>query len=189
MAADASEPAAATPAVGAFDLFLAFAEMGLSGFGGVLPFAYRTLVERRRWVSPADFAQLIALGQVLPGPTICNVSVMVGYRHAGIRGSFAALAGVIGVPMGIVLALGTAYQRFRDIPAVHRAIVGMSAVAAGLILATALKMAQAIPRRVIPILCAVIAFVGVGLVRWPLIGVIAALAPLSIVLAWMRDDA
>lgn len=176
-------PAPKTP----LDLFLAFSELGLSGFGGVLPFAYRTLVERRRWLSPADFARVLALGQVLPGPTICNVAVMVGYRNAGLAGALASLGGILAMPMAIVLGLGIAYQRFGDLPVVRRALLGMSAVAAGLVLATAVKMARAVPRRCIPVLCAALAFAGVGLARWPLISVIAALAPPSILLAWRAE--
>src|SRR5207248_6319735 len=87
-------------------LFVAFSEMALSGFGGVLPFAYRALVERRRWLTPEAFAKLLAFSQVMPGPTICNLSVMFGYRAGGIAGSASALGGMIAAPMAIVLGLG-----------------------------------------------------------------------------------
>jgi chromate transporter len=170
------------------ELFVAFSEMALSGFGGVLPFAYRALVERRNWVSREEFARLLALGQVLPGPTICNIAVMFGYRSSGVSGAAAALAGMIALPITIVLSLGVAYKRFGDVPAVHRALVGMSAVAAGLILATAIKMARAVPRRLLPIVLSVLAFAGVGIARWPLIAVIAVLGPVAIFVAWKEGD-
>jgi chromate transporter len=181
-------PGADIARIAPLELFLAFSEMALSGFGGVLPFAYRAMVERRKWVTREEFARLLALGQVLPGPTICNIAVMFGYRSAGISGAAASLAGMIALPIAIVLSLGVAYRRFGDVPAVHRALVGMSAVAAGLILATAIKMARAVPRRALPIVLAVLAFAGVGIVRWSLIAVVAVLGPVAIFVAWKEGD-
>jgi chromate transporter len=184
----ADAPADVAPArIPPLELFLAFSDMALSGFGGVLPFAYRALVERRRWLSREEFARLLALGQVMPGPTICNMSVMFGYRSAGVAGAAASLAGMIALPIVIVLGLGVAYQRFGELPIVHRALSGMSAVAAGLVIATAIKMARAVPRRIPPVSMAVLAFVGVGLVRLPLIAVICVLAPVASLLAWRSD--
>jgi len=165
-------------------LFIAFSQMALSGFGGVLPFAYRALVERRRWLSAEEFPKLLALSQVMPGPTICNLSVMFGYRSAGLTGAAAALGGMIALPIAIVLALGIGYQQFGDLPPVRRALAGMSAVAAGLIVATAVKMARTVPRRVFPISLLMLAFVGVGLMRFPLIAVIVLVAPIAVLLAW-----
>jgi chromate transporter len=166
------------------ELFIAFSEMALSGFGGVLPFAYRAMVERRPWLSGEEFAKLLALSQVMPGPTICNLSVMFGYRSAGLPGAAAALGGMIALPVAIVLALGIGYQHFGELPPVRRALAGMSAVAAGLIVATAVKMARTVPRRVFPISLLMLAFVGVGLMRFPLIAVIVLVAPIGVLLAW-----
>ena len=172
------------PKISPFALFIAFSQMALSGFGGVLPFAYRALVERRRWLTPEAFAKLLAFSQVMPGPTICNLSVMFGYRAGGIAGSASALGGMIAAPMAIVLGLGVAWHEFGGLPPVRRALTGMSAVVAGLILATAMKMARAVPRHVLPVCLSVVAFVGVGLLRFPLIAVIACVAPVGILLAW-----
>ena len=91
-------------------------------------------------MAPEDFAKLLAVSQVMPGPTICNLSVMFGYRAAGIGGSAAALGGMIALPMAIVLGLGVAWHEFGALPPWRRALTGMSAVVAGLILATAMKM-------------------------------------------------
>ena len=172
------------PKISPLALFLAFSELALSGFGGVLPFAYRTLVERRRWLTSEDFAKLLAFSQVMPGPTVCNLSVMFGYRSAGIGGSAAALGGMIGLPIAIVLTLGIAWHEFGGLPPVRRALTGMSAVVAGLILATAMKMSRAVPRHAIPISLSVVAFVGVGLMRFPLLAVVVFVAPVGILLAW-----
>ena len=165
-------------------LFLAFSEMALSGFGGVLPFAYRSLVERRRWLTAEEFTKLLAVSQVMPGPTICNLSVMFGYRAAGIRGSAVALGGMIALPMAIVLGLGVAWHEFGALPPVRRALTGMSAVVAGLVLATAMKMSRAVPRQAVPVSLSVVAFLGVGLMRFPLFAVIAFVGPIGILLAW-----
>ena len=172
------------PKISPLTLFLAFSEMALSGFGGVLPFAYRHLVERRRWLTPEDFTKLLAASQVMPGPTICNLSVMFGYRAAGIRGSLAALGGMVMLPMAIVLGLGVAWHELGALPAVRKALTGMSAAVAGLILATAMKMSRAVPRHAVPVSLSVVAFLGVGLMRFPLFAVIAFVGPIGILLAW-----
>ena len=185
----AAAPIAVAPErIAPLELFLAFSEMALSGFGGVLPFAYRAMVERRRWVDREEFARLLAVAQVMPGPTICNLAVMFGYRRSGLTGAAASLAGMVAMPFAIVLGLGLAYQRFGEVPAVRRALVGMSSVAAGLILATAIKMARAVRPRVVPICLAALAFVGVGVIRFSLIAVIAVLAPAAVLFSWKSDD-
>lgn len=126
--------------IGPMRLFSAFSNLSLSGFGGVLPFAYRALVEKRAWLDPREFASLLAIAQVMPGPTICNLSVMIGQRHAGFAGACAALAGMVLGPSCVVIALGIGWQRYGELSAVKHALGGMSAVAIGLILATAVKM-------------------------------------------------
>ena len=127
-------------AIGPGRLFIAFSSLSLSGFGGVLPFAYRALVEKRRWLEAREFASLLAIAQVMPGPTICNLSVMIGQRHAGFAGASAALAGMVLGPSCIVIALGIGWQHYGELHAIKHALGGMSAVAIGLILATAVKM-------------------------------------------------
>src|SRR5256885_12250321 len=101
--------------------------MALSGFGGVLPFAYRHLVERRRWLTPEDFTKLLAASQVMPGPTICNLSVMFGYRSAGTRGAAMALGGMIAPPMALIFALGLAWDQFGPPSSGGPALTGKSA--------------------------------------------------------------
>ena len=167
--------------------------MALSGFGGVLPFAYRHIVERRKWHTPAEFAEMLAWGQVLPGPTICNVSLMIGWKRAGFAGALAALAGMLAAPMVVVVAAGALYQHFDQVLVVQRALRGMSAVAAGLILATAIKMGIGLFDRPLPkaavmlkVAFIVAAFIGVGLAHWPMIAVVGALGTLSTALAVRR---
>ncbi len=175
-------------------MFLAFSQIALSGFGGVLPFAYRHIVERRRWHTPAEFAEMLAWGQVLPGPTICNVSLMIGWKRGRLTGALAALAGMVAAPMVVVLAAGALYQHFDRVLVVQRALRGMSAVAAGLILATAIKMGIGLFERRSPMAAQamkvgfiVAAFVGVGLAHWPMVAVVGVLGTVSTALAaWRR---
>ena len=181
----------ATPAT----LFVAFSQMALSGFGGVMPFAYRAIVERRRWYTPAEFAEMVAFGQVLPGPSICNVAVMIGWKQCGLAGALAELAGMLLGPSVAVVLLGALYDRFEHVPRVAHALGGMSAVAAGLIIATAINMGiglfrdRATPRAIpgVQATLLALAFVAVGVVHWPMLMVIGALGPIGILLAWWRS--
>jgi chromate transporter len=174
-------------------LFLAFSQMALMGFGGVLPFAYRTLVEKRQWLPDRDFSQYLAFSQMLPGPTICNMSILVGWRFNGLPGAIASFAGMLVGPMVVVIALGLVYASVATNPVVRQALAGMSAVAAGLVIATAVKMAIGLvkgerrPANIaIAAVFALLAFVGVGLLRWPLILVALGLAPVAIASAWLQ---
>lgn len=172
------------------ELFTAFTWLALQGFGGVLAVAQRELCERRRWLTREQFIEILAIGQVLPGPNICNVALMVGDRFFGWRGAFAALAGMMTVPLVIVLALTILYAEFAAYPAVSGALRGMGAVSAGLIAGTGLKLAGSL--RLSPLgvpLCATLAglaFVAVALLRWPLVWVLAVLGALAWALAWWR---
>ena len=120
------------------EIFRVFNRLALQGFGGVLPVAQHHLVERERWLGKEEFVELLSIGQVLPGPNIVNLALMFGDRFFGWRGALAALAGMLLVPMALVLAAASLYARFAAVPAVAGALRGMGAVAAGLVLATAL---------------------------------------------------
>ena len=172
------------------DLFRVFTRLALQGFGGVLPIAYRELVERERWLSPQQFVDLLTIGQVLPGPNIINLSIILGDRHFGWRGALAATVGLLLVPLLIVLALATVHQRFADQPQVAGALRGMGAVAAGLVMATALKLARTLQHNPLglPTCLALGAAMGVmvGLLRWPMVWVVLGLGSLGITLASWR---
>ena len=170
--------------VGPFELFLAFSHLALSGFGGVLPWAHRTLVERKGWLTQREFVETLALGQLLPGPNIGNMAVMIGYRFAGCRGAAAAFIGLVGGPFLIMIALGLAYQIYGTLPLVQHALSGMSAVAAGLVLATGLKMTGTQKPHWRPWLFTAMALAGVGVLRWPMLAVVGGLAPFAIAAAW-----
>lgn len=175
--------------VGCWSLFKVFSHMALQGFGGVLPFAYRHLVERTQWLTAAEFGQLLSIAQLLPGPTVCNLSVMVGQRYAGVAGGFSALAGLLLGPFFIVIGLGVAYQELSSHPVFASAMRGMAAAASGLILATALKLAVGMlrgtpqgARRAVQLALLVAAFVGLGVARFGLLAVVGTLVPIGFLL-------
>lgn len=121
-------------------LLLAFNRLALQGFGGVLAVAQVELVERRGWLSKTEFLELLSVAQVLPGPNIVNLALMYGDRCFGLRGAFAAAAGLMALPLVIVLGLAALYAEFARLPVVSGALRGMGIVAAGLVVATALKL-------------------------------------------------
>jgi chromate transporter len=169
------------------ELFRVFNGLALRGFGGVLPFAQRAIVEERRWLTPQAFAEALSLAQVLPGPNICNLALMIGDRFFGLRGAFAALAGMMAAPMAIVIALAALYGHYATEPVVVRALEGMAAVSAGLVIAMALKLAGTLRGRgVAAWVFAALAFVAVGPLRWPLLPVLAGTGAVAMALAWRR---
>lgn len=168
------------------EIFFTFARIGLSGFGGVLFWMRRVLVQEKRWLDDAELLEGLAVGQILPGPNVYNLSFMVGYRFAGARGGFAAVAGLLAGPIVILVCLGLLYRAYSSVPLLQGALGGMAAVAAGLLLSSAVSMAAALPRRFLPWLFMALAFAAVGVMRWPLLYVVAVLAPFAIGLAWRR---
>jgi chromate transporter len=174
--------------VSSFELFLAFSRISLSSFGGAIFWARRQLVERQRWLTEREFVDVLAIGQLLPGPNVLNLTVMVGYRFAGWTGAAAAASGFLAWPCLVVIGMGVLYQRYGALPQVQQALAGMSIVAAALLLSTAIKLATALPRRWRPCLFGALAFIGVGVMRWPLLWVIGALAPWAVFAAWKEAE-
>ena len=172
------------------ELFWACNALALQGFGGVLAVAQRELVERRRWLTREQFLELMSISQILPGPNIVNLGLMLGDRWFGLRGAMAALAGLLCVPLLIVLGLAALYSEFAHWPAVAGALRGMGAVAAGLVMATAMKLSSALQSNVLGVpLClgvAGLAFVAIAWLRWPLIGVLVVLGGGASALAWHK---
>jgi len=176
-------PAAPAPELG--ELFVAFAKMSLAGFGGVLVWARRAIVEQHRWMTADEFNETFALCHFLPGPNIVNLSVVFGARFRGIPGAIAAFTGLIGPPVVIVTALAILYARFGEIDALRRTLAGVSYAAVGLLFAVSFKMLLPLLRKRDPLALALLAgvFVAVGVARWPLPWVLAAAVPLSIALS------
>ena len=170
-------------------LFLVFTRLAMQGFGGVLPVAQRELVERERWLTRQQFVELLAVAQVLPGPNVVNLSLMVGDRAFGWRGALAALAGMLLGPLAVVIALAALYQHWGQHPRVAGALRGMGAVAAGLILATGVKLLGGLRGNALGLSRALV-FTGLTvalmLAHVPLLWVLAGLGAVSGAWAWRR---
>ncbi len=163
---------------------MGFFGVGIIGFGGVLPLARRMIVEQRRWMGAAEFTDLLALCQFLPGGNILNLSVAIGLRFGGLVGALAAITGLMAAPVVIVVLMGMVYARYQDLPLVRGLFAGLAAAAAGLIVATSIKIATPLRRRPLGIGVAVVCFVAIALARLPLLTVMAVMAPVSIAMAW-----
>ncbi|RTL47883.1 MAG: chromate transporter [Bradyrhizobiaceae bacterium] len=177
----------AAPPPGLFELFVAFAKMSLAGFGGVLVWARRAIVEKHRWMTPDEFNEAFALCHFLPGPNIVNLSVVFGARFRGIPGSIAAFLGLLGPPVLIVTALAVIYARYGEIPALQRTLNGVSCAAVGLFVGVIWRMMMPLIKRRNPVELSLLVcvFVAVGLLRVPLPWVLAVAVPLSIAVTWM----
>ena len=179
-------PSAATrgATVSSWALARGFARIGISGFGGVLPYARHTIVDIEHWLDDREWTEYLSQGQLLPGPNIVNIAAMLGTRFAGWRGALAALAGLMLPPFVVFLGLAMVYREIAAVPWIQKMLVGIAAVAAGLILGMAYKMVLTLPRNVWAPLLAVLAFVAVLVLHLPLPIVVLVLAPLGVACAW-----
>ncbi|MGZ5182399.1 MAG: chromate transporter [Ramlibacter sp.] len=172
------------------DLFLSFTFLALQGFGGVLAVVQRELVERKRWMTREEFVEEWAVAQIMPGPNVVNLALMIGGRYFGLRGALVALAGMLTAPLVVVIVLALLYAHFADNPHLAAALRGMGAVAAGLITATGLKLLGALKKHPLGVPACIAfgaaTFVGVAVLRLPLAWVLAALGGLSCWLTWHR---
>jgi chromate transporter len=171
-----------------WELFTAFGTIALSGFGGVLPWTRRMMVDEKRWMTAEEFNAAFALSQFLPGPNIVNFSVVFGSRMRGVPGAITATLALLAPPLVIVVIIAALYAHYGEIESLRRALAGIACAAAGLIMATVVKMGLPLLRQPLapaPVIL-VAAFVAVGLLRWPLPYVVLVLAPLSIAIAWWR---
>jgi chromate transporter len=172
------------------DLFVSFTLLALQGFGGVLAVVQRELVERKRWMTPAQFVEDWAVAQILPGPNVINFCLMIGGRYFGLAGALAALAGMLVAPIGVLLVLALAFGGVSDQAWAQGALRGMGAVAAGMIAATGIKLISALkfnPMGIVACTAVMVAtFVGVSLLRWPLLGVLLGIGSLACAWAYVQ---
>jgi chromate transporter len=170
------------------DLFLGFFKIAVSGFGGVLVWARRTIVQEKRWLTADEFNELFALCQFLPGPNIVNFSIIYGSRVRGSAGAAAAVLGLVGPPTVLMIVLGTLYSRYGALPQSRGALTGLAAAAAGLLISNAVSMAEPLAIKGIGgLLIAGAALIAVGVLQWPLLGVLLVLVPLSVARAWRQS--
>lgn len=172
------------------DLFISFTLLALQGFGGVMAVVQRELVERKRWLTHEEFVEDWAVAQIMPGPNVVNLSLMIGGRYFGFPGALAALGGLLAAPLVLVLLLAVLHDRFADNQAVAGALRGMAAVCAGLIAAAGLKLSVALKKSPLPfawcLAIAAIGFVLVALLKWPLSYVLFGLGGLGWALTYRR---
>lgn len=170
-------PAPVSPAA----LFVAFATIGLCGFGGILPWARRTLVDTKAWLTDQEFTELLGFAQVLPGANGTHLAVMFGARRCGWRGAVAAVTGLLIPPFVILIVLALLYRWYGKLPEVHGALKGMAAVAAGLSIETGLRLARALTRRIHTIVLSLLPFIAIAALHLPLVRVMLVLVPAAIV--------
>lgn len=163
-------------------LFFAFSKIGLCGFGGVAGWAHRIIVDERRWYTDKQYADLLSISSVLPGPNICNMSILVGDQFKGAVGSVAALAGLLTGPLLILIFLATLYERYGDLPLVQAVIASVTAAAAGLVIGTMLKLAMRLRPTIGRILIGLSAFTAAGLLHVHIVFILLTMVPLSLAL-------
>jgi chromate transporter len=172
------------------DLFTSFTLLALQGFGGVLAVVQRELVENKRWMTRDEFIEDWSVAQIMPGPNVVNLALIIGGRYFGLKGALVGLAGMLLVPLMLVMALAMVYSKFADHPGVAGALRGMGAVAAGLILATGLKLISALTTNIMGWRwCAALGLaclVGIVVLRLPLAYVLFGLGSVACTLAYQR---
>jgi len=176
-----NKPAKSAPP-GVITLFLAFAKMSLAGFGGVLAFARRGIVEQHRWMTADEFNETFALCHFLPGPNTVNLSIVFGSRFAGVAGAIAAFAGLVGPPMLLVMVLAVLYAQFGHLEVLRRILAGISCGAVGLLVSVVVKMLMPLIKRrdIVGLIMMIAVFVAIGLARLPLQAVLLIAVPASI---------
>lgn len=168
------------------ELFISFSKIGLSGFGGVLPWARRTLVERDKVLTSEEFSAILGICQIVPGPNIVNLAVCVGSRFGGARGAIAAVLGLTLGPIAIVLLLATLYERYSYLDSVQGVLRGISAVGVGLIASTGLKMLRDEFRYPAMLLVVLLTILSATYFHLGLGWVVLIASPLAIFLAWKK---
>jgi chromate transporter len=191
MPPDSSSAAVAAPDIstsppGLLTLFIAFAKMSLAGFGGVLVWARRGIVDQHKWMTADEFNETFALCHFLPGPNIVNLTFVFGSRLRGIPGAIAAFSGLVGPPALIMVIMGVLYHRYGEIDALRRILSGVACAAIGLMLAVVFRMMTPLLKRrdVIALLVMAVVFVAIGIVRLPLPLVLIAAIPISVAITW-----
>jgi chromate transporter len=172
------------------ELFVAFAKMSLAGFGGVLVWARRAIVDQHKWMTADEFNETFALCHFLPGPNIVNLTFVFGSRFRGLAGAIAAFSGLVGPPALIMVVMGALYHRYGEIDALRRILSGVACAAIGLMLAVVFRMMTPLIKRrdVIALLVMVAVFIAIGMLRLPLAAVLLAAIPISILITYVMRN-
>lgn len=176
------------PSLSRSQIFLGFLKIGLSGFGAALPWMRRFIVEQEKWLTENEFVEILGLCQVLPGPNLANATIVIGARYQGAVGALLAITGLMLAPITIVIGLGILYNHFGQFDLVRNACAAVAAAAGGLIIATGLKMSARQPKHIRFLLFGAMTFAAIGVMRLPLLPVLLILGPLSVLMAWWRQE-
>lgn len=193
LASSPSQPSVRARPTSLSDLFWSFTWLALQGFGGVLAVVQRELVDKKRWLTLDEFVEDWAVAQILPGPNVVNLSLMIGDRYFGLRGALVALAGMLAFPLLVVLVIAALFSSVAELPVAQGALKGMGAVAAGLIAAVGLKLISALRLNVmgsgVCIALAAMTFVAIAVLRLPLVWVLLGLGTLATLWAYRQIGA
>ncbi|HJU71850.1 MAG TPA: chromate transporter [Paucimonas sp.] len=172
------------------DLFLSFTLLALQGFGGVVAIVQREMVERKQWMTKEEFIEDWAVAQIMPGPNVVNLSLMIGGRYFGLRGALAALAGMLTLPLVLILLLALLHAHYASHPGVNGALRGMGAVAAGMIAATGLRLFGTLKTHPLGLpLCiglGILSIAAIVLLHWPLAYVLLGLGGTACLLTYRK---
>ena len=168
------------------ELFWGFLAIGARSFGGVMPWAHRVMVEERRWLTPAEFAEIIGLCQFLPGPNVGNASIVLGKRWFGLRGAIVGFAGLFALPFVWVIALGALYGEVASHPTVRAVVIGVGAAGAGFFIATAIKLGKPLIRSPAALAVVMFCFLAVGVARVSLLWVLPIAAAASLLFSYRK---
>jgi chromate transporter len=183
--AEAAEPLSPQPSLAA--LFLAFLNIGLTSFGGGLSgWIHREFVGRRRWMSEGEFLSGLALAQAMPGVNVVNLSLWIGFALRGSAGALLSVTGVLAAPILVIILIGAIYGRYGGLSSVHAVLAGVTAAAVGLTLTLGWRAARRAARDLSSLLLMLATFGMVGVLRWPMLPVVAVLVPVSLGLAFRR---
>ena len=177
---DSQDQATSAKTISLLDLFTGFLMIGLQGFGGIANSSHYIIVEKRKWLTAKEFVELFGVCSILPGGNFLNASIMLGARSHGPLGSIVSISGLLLMPLVILIMIAVAYEQFQYLPDVRAATAGAASAAAGLIIATAIKMMKGVAWTLVPIGMAVGTFIVIGYLRAPLWMVVVIFVPLSI---------
>jgi len=184
---DPNDPAAALASPpGLIELFWVCSRIGITGFGGVMALIRRMLVEERRLMSAADFNALLGICQILPGSNVVNLAVCAGARLHGLAGAIVFTAGILIAPFFGMMLMAYCYSLWGHLPLVQDILRGVAAAGAGLLFATALKMADHVPERRVYLPFALLTLLAVVFLRLPLPPLVIALLCLTTGIAHRR---
>jgi chromate transporter len=184
---ETASPIPAGQPVSRLSLFMAFLKVGVLGFGGVAAWVRHIIVVERGWMSDVEFAELFGVASTLPGANTVNFATMLGDRYAGLSGAAIALAGLVGAPLLILVAVAILYARYSELQDVRAALAGAAAAAAGLVVGTAFKLLRNLTPDLVMLLVVAGVFVAAALLGWPILLILGIAIPVCMIAVVVRE--